>query len=375
MKKIEFENIKIYIRTKNKIYIFIKDEILLYEGEEHLEVLENLKIDYQLEEKMVEWSVILNFSYFYINIDNENDKNRFFDTLKKYFYYKKEKFYFDFIENKYINIFLERKKILEIKNIFRAHKWKVKKIKIDFDCIYNYFKNENIEILQIGDEESLRFIIEDRKIIEMEKLELKIDDLGNISEFDFGNMNVVELKENDINTVFQGENLYDNPDFMRKKEINFNLKSIKVKDIFFMVLLILLYFIINSFIPLEKGKIRNDEIRKEIKLKENEYLKRKNEKLRDYSKELEIIEDINESMNRKEYYSLIKFLIDNSIYGIDYTKIEYENKEWIIQGEISDFNLFEKFENNIEKKYKKTELGYIKDEDEFSVFEYKILEK
>ena len=209
----------------------------------------------------------------------------------------------------------------------------------------------------------------------MEKLELKIDDLGNISEFDFGNMNVVELKENDINTVFQGENLYDNPDFMRKKEINFNLKSIKVKDIFFMVLLILLYFIINSFIPLEKGKIRNDEIRKEIKLKENEYLKRKNEKLRDYSKELEIIEDINESMNRKEYYSLIKFLIDNSIYGIDYTKIEYENKEWIIQGEISDFNLFEKFENNIEKKYKKTELGYIKDEDEFSVFEYKILEK
>lgn len=375
MKKIEFENIKIYIRTKNKIYIFIKDEILLYEGEELLEVLENLKIDYQLEEKMVEWSVILNFSYFYINIDNENDKNRFFDTLKKYFYYKKEKFYFDFIENKYINIFLERKKILEIKNIFRVHKWKVKKIKIDFDCIYNYFKNENIEILQIGDEESLRFIIEDRKIIEMEKLELKIDDLGNISEFDFGNMNVVELKENDINTVFQGENLYDNPDFMRKKEINFNLKSIKVKDIFFMVLLILLYFIINSFIPLEKGKIRNDEIRKEIKLKENEYLKRKNEKLQDYSKELEIIEDINESMNRKEYYSLIKFLIDNSIYGIDYTKIEYENKEWIIQGEISDFNLFEKFENNIEKKYKKTELGYIKDEDEFSVFEYKILEK
>ena len=88
MKKIEFENIKIYIRTKNKIYIFIKDEILLYEGEELLEVLENLKIDYQLEEKMVEWSVILNFSYFYINIDNENDKNRFFDTLKKYFYYK-----------------------------------------------------------------------------------------------------------------------------------------------------------------------------------------------------------------------------------------------------------------------------------------------
>ena len=51
MKKIEFENIKIYIRTKNKIYIFIKDEILLYEGEELLEVLENLKIDYQLEEK------------------------------------------------------------------------------------------------------------------------------------------------------------------------------------------------------------------------------------------------------------------------------------------------------------------------------------
>ena len=86
------------------------------------------------------------------------------------------------------------------------------------------------------------------------------------------------------------------------------------------------------------------------------------------------LNEIDSTLKRKEYFSVIKFLIDNSEYGLDYTKISYKNKKWTIQGEMPDFNNFEKFENNIINKYEKTELGYIKDNDTATVFEYNILE-
>ena len=78
-------------------------------------------------------------------------------------------------------------------------------------------------------------------------------------------------------------------------------------------------------------------------------------------------------MKRKEYYSFIKFLIDNSIYGIDYTKIEYGDRKWTVQGEISNFDLLGKFEDNMKKKYVNTELVYIKDDDTVTLFEYSIM--
>lgn len=128
-------------------------------------------------------------------------------------------------------------------------------------------------------------------------------------------------------------------------------------------------------IPLGKQTEKNSSLKKQVKSLESEYLKEKNEKLPDYSEELSKLNEIDNGIKRKEYYSFIKFLVDNSVNGIDYTKVKYENKKWLIQGEIENFDNFEKFENSVRKKYENSELGYIKDNDETTVFEYTVSEK
>ena len=107
---------------------------------------------------------------------------------------------------------------------------------------------------------------------------------------------------------------------------------------------------------------------------EKDYLKKKGEEIPDYSKELAVLREIDMAMKRREYYSFIKFLVENSKNGIDYTKINYENSKWVVQGEMENFNNFEKFENNVLRKYSNSELGYLKDNDTATLFEYNILE-
>ena len=373
MEKGKMEGIKVYIRSENSIYIFIDDEIILYEDENLSEALENLREDYGLGEKGTEVSVILHFSYFLLEESSEKDKKDISNLLSRNIFYRKERFYMDFTENSFMDILLEKKEIKRIRDIFMKYGWKTGSIKIDFDCLYNNFRDEDTEILQLGEKESIRILIEDSKISEIEKIDLKIKDIENINEFDFGNMNVIELREADIRNIFIGEGLYSSPDFIGKREIRVNIRNITAKDVFLAVTVLSGIAIFGNFIPLEREKEKNEEIRKHIKNSENKYLKIKNEKLPDYSKELEMLEEINNSMKRKEYYSFIKFLIDNSIYGIDYTKIEYGDRKWTVQGEISNFDLFGKFEDNMKKKYVNTELGYIKDDDTVTLFEYSIM--
>ena len=373
MGKGKIEGIKVYIRSENSIYIFMDDEIILYEDENISEALENLREDYGLGEKGTEVSVILHFSYFLFEGSSERDKKDISNLLSRNIFYRKERFYMDFTENSFMDILLEKKEIKRIRDIFMKYGWKTGSIKIDFDCLYNTFRDEDTEILQLGEKESIRILIEDSKISEIEKIDLKIKDIENINEFDFGNMNVIELREEDIRNIFIGEGLYSSPDFIGKREIRVNIRNITAKDVFLAVTVLSGIAIFGNFIPLEREKEKNEEIRKHIKNSENKYLKIKNEKLPDYSKELEMLEEINNSMKRKEYYSFIKFLIDNSIYGIDYTKIEYGDRKWTVQGEISNFDLFGKFEDNMKKKYVNTELGYIKDDDTVTLFEYSIM--
>ena len=148
-----------------------------------------------------------------------------------------------------------------------------------------------------------------------------------------------------------------------------DLKDIKLKDILAVVILIGVYVFFKGMIPLEKQVERNKTLKKQVKNLESEYLKEKNEKLPDYSEELSKLNEIDNGIKRKEYYLFIKFLVDNSINGIDYTKVNYENKRWLIQGEIEKFDNFEKFESNVRKKYENSELGYIKDNDETTQIE------
>ena len=405
------EQIKIYIRSEEKIYLFIEEKIYFYENQDLSSVLESLD-EYSLSEE-VEISLILHFSYLKIegmetdyednnikNIENFDDKieengthklekisfkgNFRWEILKEKIFWKmkemkylKKKFFLNHIEDKYVTFGIEKKKIEEFKNVFKQEKKKLLDIKVDVTSIYNYNKNEDIEILTIGERKSLRFVIEDSKISEFEEIDLKIDDLENLEEYDFSDMKTVGLSEDNLKEIFLGTELYEEPNFLKKEKFfdDKNLKKFEVKDVAVILMIGAGYIFLQNLIPLEREKAKNERLKNETKKLEKEYLSKKNEKLPDYSKELSLLEEVDSNITRKEYYSFIKFLIENSRNGVDYTKINYSDNKWIIQGTVNKFENFEKFENNLERKYSNTELGYLKDNDEEIVFEYTMIDK
>jgi len=451
------EKIKIYIRSKNKIYIFFNDEIYFFENQELEMALESFFEENNIE-KNVKLAVILHYSYFLFdnfdrnmeetgkrenNIEDSEKKSLKFENISEVFKKKinfvKRKMVINHLENQFLDIYLDKREIVRIKNCLKKYSAVISELKIDFEAVYNYYKdgnfeanqnknfenkenfqnvigdveeiqeieihenrkinrnfgeikeidineeflensnnleNENgkIEILQLGEENSLRILIEDEKIVEVEKIELKIEDVDDVENFDFGDMVVVGDEENDVKVIFAGEELSNSLDFIKRMAIfdKESVKNIKVLDVVIAGILIFAYFLIYNSIPLQKKTVENEVIQREIKSLEKDYLKRKAEEIPDYSKELATLRDIDGGIKRREYYSVIKFLVENSKNGIDYTKINYEKAKWIVQGEMENFNNFERLENNILRRYPNSELGYLKDNDTATVFEYVI---
>ena len=451
------EKIKIYIRSKNKIYIFFNDEIYFFENQELEMALESFFEENNIE-KNVKLSIILHYSYFLFdnfdrnmeetgkrenNIEDSEKKSLKFEDISEVFKKKinfvKRKMVINHLENQFLDIYLDKREIVRIKNCLKKYSAVISELKVDFEAVYNYYKdgnfeanqnknfenkenfqnvigdveeiqeieihenrkinrnfgeikeidineeflknsnnleNENgkIEILQLGEENSLRILIEDEKIVEVEKIELKIEDVDDVENFDFGDMVVVGDEENDVKVIFAGEELSNSLDFIKRMAIfdKESVKNIKVLDVVIAGILIFAYFLIYNSIPLQKKTVENEVIQREIKSLEKDYLKRKAEEIPDYSKELATLRDIDGGIKRREYYSVIKFLVENSKNGIDYTKINYEKAKWIVQGEMENFNNFERLENNILRRYPNSELGYLKDNDTATVFEYVI---
>ena len=451
------EKIKIYIRSKNKIYIFFNDEIYFFENQELEMALESFFEENNIE-KNVKLAVILHYSYFLFdnfdrnmeetgkrenNIEDSEKKSLKFEDISEVFKKKinfvKRKMVINHLENQFLDIYLDKREIVRIKNCLKKYSAVISELKVDFEAVYNYYKdgnfeanqnknfenkenfqnvigdveeiqeieihenrkinrnfgeikeidineeflensnnleNENgkIEILQLGEENSLRILIEDEKIVEVEKIELKIEDVDDVENFDFGDMVVVGDEENDVKVIFAGEELSNSLDFIKRMAIfdKESVKNIKVLDVVIAGILIFAYFLIYNSIPLQKKTVENEVIQREIKSLEKDYLKRKAEEIPDYSKELATLREIDGGIKRREYYSVIKFLVENSKNGIDYTKINYEKAKWIVQGEMENFNNFERLENNILRRYPNSELGYLKDNDTATVFEYVI---
>lgn len=451
------EKIKIYIRNKNKIYIFFNDEIYFFENQELEMALESFFEENNIE-KNAKLAVILHYSYFLFdnfdrnmeetgkrenNIEDSEKKSLKFEDISEVFKKKinfvKRKMVINHLENQFLDIYLDKREIVRIKNCLKKYSAVISELKVDFEAVYNYYKdgnfeanqnknfenkenfqnvigdveeiqeieihenrkinrnfgeikeidineeflennnnleNENgkIEILQLGEENSLRILIEDEKIVEVEKIELKIEDVDDVENFDFGDMVVVGDEENDVKVIFAGEELSNSLDFIKRMAIfdKESVKNIKVLDVVIAGILIFAYFLIYNSIPLQKKTVENEVIQREIKSLEKDYLKRKAEEIPDYSKELATLRDIDGGIKRREYYSVIKFLVENSKNGIDYTKINYEKAKWIVQGEMENFNNFERLENNILRRYPNSELGYLKDNDTATVFEYVI---
>ena len=454
------EKIKIYIRSKNKIYIYYNEEIYFFENQELEMALESFFEENQIE-KNTKASVILHFSYFLFSNFGENvekyDKKEnnveklekksvnledISEIFKKKISFVNRKLVINHLENQFLDIYLDKREINKVKNCLKKYSVVISELKIDFDAVYNYYKdgnfeNENnflgneenfqnvigdfedvqetgiiensdidrnfgeieeidineessdnqeifsngvksgnksdrIEILQIGEENSLRILIVDEKIAEIEKIELKTEDVDDVENFDFGDMIVVGSGEKDVKVIFTGAELSDSPDFVKKTAIfdKESMKNVKFSDVVIAGICIIAYFWVYNSIPFQKKTVENEIIQKEIKSLEKDYLNRKAEEIPDYSKELATLREIDGAIKRREYYSVIKFLVENSKNGIGYTKINYENTKWTVQGEMENFSNFERFENNILRKYPSSELGYLKDNDTATVFEY-----
>ena len=447
------DRIKIYIRSKNKIYIYFNEEIYFFENQELEMALESF-IEENQTEKNTKVTVILHFSYFLFSNFGENveksDKKEnnvekvekksvnledISEIFKKKISFVNRKLVINHLENQFLDIYLDKREINKVKNCLKKYSVIISELKIDFDAIYNYYrdgnfeneenfqnvignfegiqetgviekldidrnfgeieeidineessdnqeifsnglksgnKSDRIEILQIGEENSLRILIVDEKIAEIEKIELKTEDMDDVENFDFGDMIVVGSGENDVKVIFTGAELSDSPDFVNKTAIfdKESVKNIKFSDVVIAGICIIAYFGIYNSIPLQKKTVENEIIQKEIKSLEKDYLNKKAEEIPDYSKELATLREIDGAIKRREYYSVIKFLVENSKNGIGYTKINYENTKWTVQGEMENFNNFERFENNILRKYPNSELAYLKDNDTATVFEY-----
>ena len=318
------EKIKIYVRSKNKIYIFFKDEIYFFENQELESVLESFVEENNIE-KNSKIAEILHFSYFWFNDFKDFDKTdenfekeskktkNISEILKKKINFVNKKMIINHLENKFLDIEMDKREILKLKKYAKKYSLLLTEIKIDFDAVYNYFKDGNFEInqnkelefenknellenkngnfqeeieiveevqeigavkynnvnrnfgeieeidineelgnsenfriendinilrksrteiLQLGEESSIRILIEDEKISEIEKIDLKIEDVDDIENFDFGDMIVVGDSENDIKTVFAGMELSDNPDFIKQNSVfdKESLKKIKISD-------------------------------------------------------------------------------------------------------------------------------------------------
>ena len=368
------EKLKIYVRSKTKIYIQLNDEILFFENQEIDEVIENVKDEFDLDDN-TEIEIVVHFDFIDF-INNSQNELKFLEKLQNKLKYKEEKIYFNMLEEKYINCYFDRKEIEKYKIKIKNIKCKLKSIKIDFLGLYNKYKNENIEILQIGENDSIRLKIENGKIEEFEKIDLNLKDIEDRENFDFGDMKVFTETEEEVKEIFLGDEMYENPNFLSKKEIKLSKDLLKMDwklrdSILIMGIIVGIIVTLNIF-SFKRFERENDEIQKIIKEKEKKYIKTKDEKLPEYSKEIELLTEITGQIVRKEYYSFIKFLIESSKDEVSYIKILYENKQWLIQGEIEDFKKFELFEKKLKLKYKNVELSYLKDRDEVTVFEYKI---
>ena len=308
------EKIKIYIRSKNKIYIFFNDEIYFFENQELEMALESFFEENNIE-KNAKLAVILHYSYFLFdnfdrnmeetgkrenNIEDSEKKSLKFEDISEVFKKKinfvKRKMVINHLENQFLDIYLDKREIVRIKNCLKKYSAVISELKVDFEAVYNYYKdgnfeanqnknfenkenfqnvigdveevqeieilenrkinrnfgeikeidvneeslendnyleNENgkIEILQLGEENSLRILIEDEKIVEVEKIELKIEDVDDVENFDFGDMVVVGDGENDVKVIFAGEELSNSLDFIERMAI-FDKESVKNIKVF-----------------------------------------------------------------------------------------------------------------------------------------------
>ena len=352
--------LNIYVKNKSKLFFHYNNEIQYYEFEDLEILLDEIIEEYQITSKNMEISLTIDFEEFDIFIDGNKDE-----------FISKE------INDSTI-IGLRKDKIKEYKKLFSKSKFIIREIKMDLLSIYTSLVKEdkdiNQEYLCVGMEKSYLISISKGKISDIKEIEINKNS-DPIEDYDFADIRVINETKEDLELVFFGQEENQDLNFYKLKRV-INLQFTKSKIIKYMIIYFLvlsLYLLLVNMLDVKELRKKNRE--KQIKLKEQEQEYMKNSEInlpKDYTKELEKLKSLDDTLKRKEYYSFIKFLIDNSANGIDYISVIYEKNNWRIKGEFTNYKDFQKFEKNLEEKYNDTKFISIKEDDKKSIFEYSI---
>lgn len=205
--------------------------------------------------------------------------------------------------------------------IFSYYNLKIKRA-INFSDI---LKNSKEEYIYLGENSSLNI-----KGEVIESIDIKSSD-----EFDFSGIKTININHDNIEEIFN----------MIKKGKAQNLinSSINYKHSTYVAIAVLIILLSNIIISLvyntKNLNIKNSVyINKISKLKNNiEIEKIYNKKLEKQIQDNENLKDINNFLEKKEYYTLIKNIINATQRGIYFKTITYIDEKLILEGVASDY--------------------------------------
>lgn len=301
MNEDEFSSISVYIRKENVFYVKIGNDISFYENMD----LDNcIKIILQ-ENPEINRQTLVSVIYHY-NFGDIQKTRKILNFNKIYGYVKKE-VYLSHVDNTSLSLYLPKKEINHIQKILRKYKLQIKDIKLDFTSLLSFYTNKNEsekEILQLGEDDSIRAKINYKKIIEVEKLDLTIDDFRENSDYDFADIEIISDNEQSISNIFEGSEIYSNYKFFERSSNNISNKKL------FCYLILMFSFIFYFFI--EYNKLNEDDIVKEIKKYEmlyedydNEFMSIFGDENDLYDAEIQYFDEINNSYKKEKNNSQI----------------------------------------------------------------------
>lgn len=219
--------------------------------------------------------------------------------------------------------------------IFSYYNLKLKKAIKFLDIL----KNTKEEYIYLGENSSLN--IKGEKV---DNIDVKLSD-----NFDFSGVKTININRDNIEEIF---------DIIKKgKAPNILNKTISYKNTVYIAISVLIILISNLVISLAYNTKSLDNknsinLNKISKLKNHiDIEKIYNKKLEKQILENEDIKDINEFIEKKEYYSLIKKILDASQKGIYFKTITYVDKRLVLEGIASDYSSMMKIFNDYKIEY------------------------
>lgn len=220
-------------------------------------------------------------------------------------------------------------------NIFKFYKLKIKKITSFVDVI----KKQNKEYIYLGENQSLD-IFSDK----VKKIDVKISD-----NFDFSGLDIIYISKNNIADIF---NMIKNSKTKNLKKISINYKN-KAYIIVSIILIVSTFIFTKIMYNVTPLDIKNKKyIEKEIKLKHDfNVIKLYNKNLENEIKSNEKLKKIDEFILKKEYYSIIKNILNYSKEGIYFKNITYLDKKIVLEGVSNNYESIIKFFNDYKIEY------------------------